>query len=192
MRTRQKYKFYFILLGIISLLWVGFTPAISSQLLQPLRQNQARQFVSTLEQRSILDPQSYWKFREFYSPGSFIFSNKFHVPPQQIPDDLLPIFDKLEQSATISPFLVFNSSHFHSVDSLLSKQIDLTLFVDPSLHYLVKTPQLLLGESDGKYSLIFLVPISELKKAYGFFDDDSSNPYFNNKYCLGVAIFNKH
>lgn len=191
MKIVKRYKLYFLFLLIIVITWVTLTPALSNTLFPPIRQQKLSNFITTLKQTQKLDPQTYWQFREFYTPGTSTFSNTYQISPEQIPNDVSQVLNPLKDQASISPFLVFNSSRIHSLDALTAKSLDLLTYTNSSTQYLVKTPHLLLSEDEQNYYLVSLLPTTEMKKANGFFQDDTNSPYFDNKYWLDVAVIKK-
>ena len=125
-------------------------------------------FVSKTQNNQKLDPQEFWKFREFYSPGYFELKdqglknsdvqsalNEMGVNPKNI------IFTSL-----------FRAKHSVSLDGLTeAKSLGETVQTDSFQNIIFQNENSIIftNESGDKF-IIFLLPISEMKKANGFFE----------------------
>jgi hypothetical protein len=125
-------------------------------------------FLTQVQKDKKIDPQKYWEFREFYSPGYFT-------------DNKTASSDQVNTALTTYGVLTSNNfSTLLSFQAPLSESID-TLTTETTFKNLVKTPSTtsilfqndnsLIYKSDDHHVIItFLLPLSEMKKANGFFD----------------------
>lgn len=178
---------HFLLLSTfcIIILFVFFQPKVSSLLFSLKRQIVLQTFLHEVMSQGSIDPQKYWEFREFYSPGSFILNKQGMITKEST---------ALEQTVGITqkdgiPVLDFHSGKIMSIDILTTNPV----LVD-MLHISQKQPIIFQTKNQKIYQqsqqlfIVFALPISEMKKANGFFDytgDDKK--LLQNKYWVNIT-----
>jgi hypothetical protein len=176
-KTRQFLQsnlgFSIFLFILIVLLFSLLSPKVSSLLFPFKRQTILNEFINNIKTEKSINPQNYWKFREFYSPGSFNFS-KTGLSPSLVEQAVKKIGIKYDNQKITLTDLLFSSQKLNSLD-MLTKQTNLNDIVD--LKQFKKEQVLLEGgnylvyqENAKTIKIIFLLPNSELEKANGFFD----------------------
>ncbi len=194
-KTKNKSIFFLNILLVIIILFSGFsilTPKISSRLYAQKREILLNDFLSNLKKDGKIDGQKYWQFREFYSPGSFIFNRKGLSDK-----DLDETFAKLGVSKSFFAqdlfFLKYDSRRVSSIDMLSHDSI------------LKSTSEMVTGEEDGivqsgknyllierseqNYLLFFILPESDMKKSNGFFDYvEKDKELVKGKYWKNISI----
>lgn len=185
----------FLSILIIIVLFLGFSilePKVSAKLFAQKRKVIWQEFYNNLQSNKNLDSRKFWQFREFYSPGSFIFE-----PSGLVKKDLQFFLD--QTGRPIDPlshnlsFLKYSSPRILSVDSLTEeKTIDIFLKNYPygKKHILSRgSNYLLLRQSINKVILIFLLPESEMKKTIGFFEyNERDKDLVRGKYWLSISL----
>lgn len=170
--------FYFLTIAliVITIIFALFTPRISSSLFPFKRAMVFNQFVRQTKQNNLIDPQKFWEFREFYSPGYFEFSDK-GVGPDKLATALREL-EVLPQGIDLY-FSVFNSRHLVSVEGLTEKtslnevlnknELDIqSVMFEDSRSIIYKSIK-------SKTYIVFILPISEMRKANGFFEYDGKD-----------------
>jgi hypothetical protein len=163
--------FYFILIFVIILAFCILSPKISAQLFPVKRQAILNEFVNNTKINGI-NSQEYWKFREFYSPGYFIFSRN-GIDEKLLKKTQTNIGINYNQNNINLTFLVFSSPLVSSLD-MLTKQTDLNTIINlqkipkENILYINKN-NLIYKESSKIIKIIFLLNNNEMKKANGFF-----------------------
>ena len=164
--------FFIILCTIIIVSFVTLSPKISTQLFSFKREAILNEFIHKI-QKNGLNPQEYWKFREFYSPGYFNFSKDGINNPllKQTKEKVGVKYNGVNIDLT---FLIFSSPRVNSLDMLTSKT-DLSKIIDQSklskrnILFMEKNT-LIYREDTGNIKIAFLLSNNEMKKANGFFD----------------------
>src|SRR3989344_5616041 len=72
--VKSDQGFFLFLLVFIAILFLALSPKISSLIFQTKRQMLLNNFLQVVKQENKIDGQTYWRFRESYSPGYFTFS----------------------------------------------------------------------------------------------------------------------
>lgn len=169
--------FFFIFLFFIILFSFSFlSPKVSSQLYSFKRQVVLNQFISNTKTNNKIDPQEYWKFREFYSPGYFTFSRMgIQSSLFKIAQKMIGIkYDEKEISLT---FLNFSSSRLNSLDMLTNK-VTLSEIINYNLNdnIIFRNKNSIIYKTDSKtIKIIFLMNNQDMKKANGFFYYDDKD-----------------
>lgn len=179
---------FFSLLAIVILVcFLVFTPKVSSYLFPQKRVLLWQNFLTDVKKQNQINPQKYWEFREFYSPGYFEFSrngfsnNQTQKSLQQIG---IPLTNE-----TILPVLAFQSPYLQSLD-LLTPTGTLSSYVTiPAKQLIFQNKSSLIYEQDAKtVNIVFLFPESEMKKANGFFDyAEKDKEFVKGKYWLNIT-----
>ncbi len=168
---KSDFGFFLILFIVIVLSFSLFSPKISAQLFTLKRQATLNEFINKTKNNGV-DPQEYWKFREFYSPGYFAFS-KGGIERNLLKLTKGKIGIKYNEKNIDLIFLVFSSPQVSSLD-MLTKQTDLDSIVagqqllKENIIFMNKN-SLIYKESPKTIKVVFLLSNSEMKKANGFF-----------------------
>lgn len=166
--------FFATALLIILITFLLFSPRVSSYIFPFKRQMVFDSFIKNTKQADSVNPQEFWKFREFYSPGYFEFSEK-GIKDMEYQDFLSKTGLTAPENIDIY-FSIFKSKHLTSIEGLTeesllvnilgenSKSVQSVIFAnDKSIIYKTK---------DGKTFIIFVLPVSKMRKANGFFEYD--------------------
>lgn len=165
-----------------------FTPKVASTLFPFKRHLVWKAFIHDVREKQRIDPQSYWKFREFYSPGYFILSKTgLSQADLKKTEAFLPV--SLPSQPTLIPFAAFTSKYLHSVDSLASRSALSSFITIPSgRQVLFKNNNSVISLSGKTVTILFLMPESEMEKANGFFDYGGvDKKAVQGKYWLNVT-----
>lgn len=141
------------------------------------RNNLLVKFVDEISAEGKLDAQKYWYFRERYSPGNFSFNDEVI--------DLLQTFRIVNVNDQGNTELLYYKGKYLSSTDSISTEGSLSL-VDANTdqkNILLNTESVLLKKiSNDLLELEFILPISEMKKANGFFDYlESEDKLLENK-----------
>lgn len=193
LNSRSNQVFFFLILtGIILASFLLFVPKVSSSLFPFKRQMIWNNFLSETTSQRKIDPQKYWEFREFYSPGYFTFSRE-GFKENQINQTLNDINIPIEEKSIERNFLIFNSPRIISIDSL-TKLNDLNKIIDfNKLHnkkiLFRNSDSIIYLENEKQAKIIFLLNSEDMKKANGFFDVNSANDQriIENKYWINIT-----
>ncbi len=184
---------YVLIVGIVILgLFVFTQPKLSAYLFPFKRQAMWREFKQTVIDARGIEGQTFWKFREFYYPGSFTFEpNGFGKEltaqkAKELSITLLP-------QATASAFLIYESGKFNSLEALVNPG-DLAATVKDNGPIQSSNE----GSFDGSYTMyvsgnkariMFIKPVSEMVKANGYFDlkNKQDAARIEGKYWLSVS-----
>lgn len=183
---------YALVVGIVIVaLFVLLQPKFSAYLFPFKRQAMWKEFQHTVATTRQVDGQTFWKFREFYYPGSFTFEpNGFGKEltaqkAKELSITLLP-------QATASAFLIYESGKFNSMEALVNPgDLAATVKDDGFKDYEE-------GSGDSSYSMlrsgnkvriVFVKPVSEMVKANGYFDmkNKQDAARIEGKYWLSVS-----
>lgn len=164
-----------LLVVMLILCFILLTPGISSSVLPLRRDNLIKEFTLQLVQKRLLDPQEYWKFREFYSPGYFDYNKK--GLSDSLRSQFITTIGIPTSLSSGSVFLIYHSPKLSSVDLLVNKQ-DLRTIMNPNFtpkHVIYQDTSTLMYEEQESYKLIFIKPITQMRTAVGFFDYDAGD-----------------
>lgn len=155
-------------------------------------------FYTNLASSNVIDSKKFWEFREFYSPGVFVFDRKGlakkeisnAIQHMDIPQAVINAVINNDLS-----FLSYNSTRIVSIDALTqSNSIDDFLelhnynynSVDVVSH---GTNYLLLKLEPKKFLLFFVVSESEMEKANGYFDyTEKDRQLVKDKHWLDISL----
>jgi hypothetical protein len=175
---KQK-KELIVIFCIIVVCFLLLQPKISSLLFPIKQQYMLNTFVNSVKQDKTLNLQKYWEFREFYSPGSFVYEKNGLVTKQNA---AINEFVALDKKAT--PQLLFSSAKVVSVGGR-TKNNTLPMINTWQHNIILHTSSELLLENNGSLSLYFLKPISEVAKANGFLQNQ---PFADPKGTLWFEV----
>jgi hypothetical protein len=162
-----------VLTLIIIGLFVVLSPKVSSLLFPIKRQAILNDFISKTKLAGRIDPQSYWQFREFYSPGYFTFSRT------GIEKSLL---DKAKKEINISYdekgidlFPLFFSSRWLNSLDMLTKQKDLNSLISEmqiqnNKIIFMSNNSIIYKDGQNTIKIVFLLSNNDMQTANGFFD----------------------
>lgn len=196
MNQKQKNKkdilllFFFIFL-IVSVTFITLVPKISSKIFIQKREMALDNFTYSVQTEKRINPQAYWKFREFYSPGYFDFS-KSGVEKIKINNSLDNL--KVNPKNIDYYFLRFNSNKLDSLDGF-TKKSNLNQIInrkDLEVNELLfeKNDSIIYKNNEGEIYIIFLKTIPEMLKANGFYDHNNKKDIslMDGKYWFNVTL----
>ncbi len=170
-----------------------FVPAISTLTLPFAREKLIKEFLNELKNTDYLNTQKFWKFREFYSPGSGTFS-KTGISSDLVTNTLAMIDIPISLSPTDHAFFIYKSPKLVSIDFLV-KEHDLLKIINGELDsktVIYRNSEIILYQEDNFYKLIFLKSQKDMKKTVGFFDFNGlDREITENKYWLNLTRFEK-
>ena len=187
MNQKQKLKdpqilFFLSILLIVSLCFILLVPKVASRVFPQKREMLLNAFITQVKRDQKIDPQKYWEFREFYSPGYFNFSEK-GIDMSNLKDG----HSDLSRSADMIDlyFLGFYSKNLISLDGLTEEASLNKVFYKDKLstkEVLFESHNAIIyKDTTGQTYIVFLLPISEMKKANGFFDYNKNELKFLDK-----------
>lgn len=152
------------------------------------------EFKQSVESTRAIDGRTFWKFREFYYPGSFTFEpNGFgkEFTAQKAKELSISILPQ----ATASAFLIYESGKFKSLEALVNTR-DLAETVEDLER--LKNYDYDEGYGGSSYEMLrrgkqvrimFVKPASEMVKANGYFDmkNKQDAARIEGKYWLSVS-----
>ena len=174
---------------IIVITFLLFTPKISSTLFPFKRQAVYKDFIRSVEKDKKIDPQQFWEFREFYSPGYFTFSRD-GLSDEELQNAQKEIGVDLQPGAITLPFAVFHSPKLVSLDALSTKTSinQIVNTVNPKDVILKNDKSLMYSTSGKTIKIVSIQPESEMKKTVGFFEYNGADKKITeNKYWLNTT-----
>lgn len=162
-----------ILLFVIIFSFVIFSPKLSSLVFSLRRETVLKEFINETKIHGRVDPQNYWKLREFYSPGHFIFSRD-GIAESILMNTLKEIGIDYNSKNVDLTFLFFSSEKLHSLD-MLTKQASLSALInqkqirEKDIIFMNKN-SLIYKEKQNLIKIVFLMSNSDMQLANGFFD----------------------
>ncbi len=155
MKNNTNIAFFIITAALFFILYLLFQPKILPKLFNIRNDALLNDFVSKTEKTKTIDVQAFWKMREFYCPGSFVF-------------------DK-----TKNPFLTYQCGWMKSEDYLISQDKKNVLF---------PKEQVRISKDAKTIQISFVVPLSEMKKAVGYFDyNEKDKELVKDKYWIDTT-----
>ncbi len=144
-------------------------------------------FVSKTQNNQKLDPQEFWKLREFYSPGYFELKDQglenSNVQSAVGEIGLTP--------KDVTYTSLFRARHSISLDGLTEVQsLDEIIDTKSIQNITFQNENTVIFTNDENYRIIiFLLPVSEMKKANGFFEYDGKDKNFlENKNWFNITM----
>jgi hypothetical protein len=168
MKRNHVISFYFTIIIIILGLFCLLQPKIKAKI--GLKNNK---LLDTFIRETIINKkinvQEFWKLREFYCPGSFIFDRNKPT------------------------FLTYSCNYLKSYDSLVSES---TIIVSKEIKQkdiIVNNRNVLITKDKQDIIILFIVRTEEMEKANGFFDyKEKDKKLLKNKYWLDKTIIISH
>lgn len=132
-------------------------------------------YLDHIQSLQSIDPQEFWKTREFSDNGSIIFSRN-GIDTDLIPRDISAIYNIIDtEEFSNLPFLLFQSNTLNSLDILIDASF-LSRFDDSINSSTLQTQNLgnniyFINDTKQKLTyLVFLKTSDSLRQANGFFD----------------------
>lgn len=183
---RKKLKEHIMpiaLLLIITLTFALFQPRILSVFPQK-RDHDLKQFINNSRQSGQINIESYWKFREFYYPGSFTF-NENGIKESSLDTDLKKL---LPQKNSNYVFLKYKSKYLKSIDVLTDAKDLRNLFKNHTT--LANKNNLIFNQGDSTL-IVLLRNNEEMQKVNGFLKyKDRDKDLIKGKQWLSITIVN--
>ncbi len=185
LKLHNPVYFLALLMILITICFVIFTPRVSALLFSPKREMTLNSFLDKTKQEQKINPQEFWKFREFYSPGYFELMDQ-GLENSEVNSAINEIGLEPKGVAFTS---LFKSKHSISLDGLtenesLSEIIDLNSIQNIAF----QNEHSMIFTNNNKTIMFFLLPISEMKKANGFFEyDGKDKELLENKYWFNIT-----
>ena len=175
--------FILIIVGLFAFL----SPKISSLLFPFKRQAILNDFISKTKMAGRIDAKDYWKFREFYSPGSFTFA-KDGIAKSLSENATRQIGINYNSKLIDSTFLFFSSDRLDSLD-MLTKQEDLNKIIDleqiPKKNIIFRNKNCLIYKvNTNTVRIAFLLNMNDMQKVNGISD------YLDSQSSKGEDWFN--
>lgn len=188
--TERNTIVFFVAAAIIILTaFLLFTPKIAAKLFPFKRQAVYNNFLKTVQTDKKVNPQTFWEFREFYSPGYFTLS-KAGLPMSETQKAERLIGIPLKPGAIELPFAFFQSEKTVSLDALSNKAMLSQVAANPNPGNIIfsNNSSLIYQEGGKTIKIIFIKPESEMKKAVGFFEyNDVDKKITQGKYWLNIT-----
>lgn len=198
MNQKQKSKksqilFIFSIFFVVVLLFTLLVPKVSSQIFPQKNELNLNHFISEIQKDKKINPQAYWEFREFYSPGFFDFSKNGLDK-----NNTRKALGKIE----ISPigidyyFLKFNSAKTVSLDGFTKKTKFSDLIDKKTMQineiFLENDNSIVYKDNENQTFVIFLLPSTEMLTANGFYDVNSKKDadLMRGEYWFNVTKIN--
>ena len=165
--------FSIILFVLIIILLVVFSPKVSSLLFPFKRQAILNEFINKTKTEGTINPQEYWQFREFYSPGYFTFSREGIAKSLSL-NAAKEISVKYNEKEINLTYSFFSSQRLNSLD-MLTKQLNLNKLIDQKqfrkekIIFMGKN-SLIYKEDASTMEIVFLLSNADMQKANGFFN----------------------
>lgn len=169
-----KIKETSFLAGLFIILIGGFIllhPKVTMMLVAAQRSSRYTNFASAIEKDNNIDGKKFWEFREFYSPGSFVF-RKTGVDRHEVDRVLKEMNVRIYPDRDIFPYQLYYSPHITSIESLVTTATISAFMKIPSITYncYVKTQTQFMCQSQRNVLIGFIKPLDEMKKTNGFYD----------------------
>ena len=172
---------------VITICFVIFTPRVSSLIFSQKRDMTYNSFVSKTQNNQKLDPQEFWKFREFYSPGYF------ELKDQGLENsDVQSAVDEIGLTPKgVTYTSLFRAKHSISLDGITESNSLDEIIDTKSLENITfqNENSVILTNNMNQKIIIFLLPVSEMKKANGFFEyDGKDKELLENKNWFNITM----
>lgn len=174
---------------IILVSYLLLSPRVSSMLFPFRRTIVWNNFLSEAKSSNSIDPQKYWEFREFYSPGYFDLKTT-GLDKDTVQETIKELGVPINQRAITLPFAKFTSSRITSLDSLTTEtSLHAVLQKDiPQSQVLMRNATSIIYTDGLTTKIIFVIPESEMKKAVGFFDyEGKDKDLTNGKHWVNIT-----
>lgn len=189
---KGNFSFLIITSIIIVGLFIFLSPKLSSQIFPFKRYAILREFIEKTKKEGHVDPQEYWKFREFYSPGHFIFS-RGGISKNVALKASKEMGINLDEKNIQLTFMTFSSKHLMSLDMLTAKtELNEVAYLSELYKNNIlfqNKNSLIYQETPSIIKVIFLLSADDMEKANGFFMyDDGDKDLLRNKNWLNITL----
>jgi hypothetical protein len=188
-KANNSLVFFGLAAAIILISFLLLSPRVSSALFPFRRAMVWDNFISTARSTNNIDPQKFWEFREFYSPGYFELKTT-GLDNNTVQEALSLIDVPIKRQAINLPFDKFTSSRVTSLDSLTTQKtlIDILEKDIPQSDVLLRTNTGIIYKEGKSIKIVFVKPENEMKKAVGFFEyDGKDKEVTKGKYWLNIT-----
>ena len=159
-------------------------------LLAAQRRSAFEHFASSAEHQKNIDGKRFWEFREFYSPGSFVF-RKTGVDRYEIDRLLKKMNIRIYPDSNLFPYQIYYSPRITSIESLVTTATISAFMKIPSTrsYCYIKTSSQFMCQSERMVTIAFIKPLDEMKKTNGFYDyaRDDVRKIVKNKMWLDIT-----
>lgn len=182
---------WIIILGIVVLgLFLFLSPKISRAIVPNIESRDWSTFQEKVVKNKTVDSQTYWEFREFYSPGVFIVNNE-GLQDATIKSFYASLPEGFQSQPELS-FSQFKSPLLTSIDGLTSqtsiKEIVNHEEVNASKIVSQSTTSLLYRINEKKYVLILLFTPEQMRQTNGFWNYQKDMDVINNRNWVSTSI----
>lgn len=184
--------FYILICLLIVGGFIFLPPKIVPRLIKKQADTTLSAFIENSKRNHKIDPVEFWKFREFYSPGTYDFRKKGFEGKE--PSYIVDNFKVASTEGSFFPFLYYRSEKTESVEALVD---DPTLVASISASMKNENCDLhekreIICKQNGIFSIYFVKTIDEMKKANAFYDyrDTNTDKLIKGKYWF-AAVFVK-
>ena len=181
--SKASSVFFILIFGLIFVLFFFLQPKMAAAIFPSIREARKTEFLKKVEEAGQINPQEFWQFREFYSPGSFTFNEKYV--------DVASGLQLKKMSDLPFPRVVllsFTSANSQSRDSLIFPEEWANVVSAQkinSLKIIFQTPHSYIYNDGDQTKILFIKPISEMMTANGFFlYTDQEKEKFKKYYWL--------
>ena len=189
--TKHEGKFLIILLGVIVINFLLLQPKISTWLFPFKRQTIWQGFIQKVEKDKKIDARSFWEFREFYNPGSFVFERD-GLSQKKVNEQLNNLRISLSGNTFSIPFLLYNSGKMESLELLVTtnelNKIINNLNITKNVIY-KDSSSIIYKERENTVKIIFIKPTDEMVTANGFYNYRNKDDVkiYKDKYWLSIS-----
>lgn len=179
-----------MLSGVLLVAFLFFTPKIANRIFEFQRAAMWSKFLEETQQNDSINTQSFWKFRDFYSPGYVQFDQKgLPKPLVKSMEQTIAIPASVDETAL--PYLAFQSPRVQSLD-ILVKTSSFSAIVKPEAYkgkeiLFQNKNSVIYRENEDLIKVAFLASESELKRTNGYFLRWRDYGLIKNKYWLNLS-----
>lgn len=189
MKLKQPVIFIPLVIFIVALCSLTLLPKLTSSIYPQKRAVILNQFIASTEKNGSLNPQEYWQFRDFYSPGFYSFNR--HGLGKDKTSTFINTTHIMLTDPTANIFLKFTSPKLTSLDILTSKStLDDVVSMNGSnknIIYNDKTTKIF-RQTPNTITILFEKTGNDMKKANGFFDyQNEDKNVTDGKYWLNIT-----
>ncbi len=184
----NPFVYILVALIIISIAFIFISPRISSYIFPFKRTAELNSFVNQAKSENHIDPRKFWEFRDLYSNGYFKFSNKGLDKSEAT--EALEELNINPQNVDIY-FSKFDSRNLESIDGLTKKNTVDDLFSEKDLNIkkilFKNSNSIIFKNAQDQTYIIFILPVSEMKKANGFFNYADDKNILSGKNWIDIT-----
>jgi hypothetical protein len=175
--SSNPYVFFILCLILTISFFIIFSPKVSAILLPVKSEQKLNSFMQSIKRDKSVNAQTFWEFREFYSPGSFTFSSR--GLPSNKTSQVISAIDVPMNYKALTPFSIYTSPRVESIDFYTTAAtLNDIMPSTPSGKIIFQDAQSIALEApDNRIKVVFIKSYSEMQKAVGFFtihEDDGN------------------